>query len=748
MRSAALVLLCSSVVAHAAPPIEFSESGDFNAERFRPALDRTGILDVESGVVGDHLSFDATLWTGYALNPLVLITTDENGARRVDGLVAHRLGANVVGAISVFSWIELGVDVPLVLVQARDATAFAGSLEAIDAGAVGIGDIRLAPKLRLLRQRDGLVDVAVIPAVVLPTAFPVHSYFGDDGMGFVPELAVSTVQGPVRLAANMALRLRPETRFLNLVIGPEMVSRVGVAWHLPSAPGPSGTPAPGAGSIELVASASGVTSLHDPMDRFSSGFEVLAGAVYEMPEGLQIFGEVGLSPNAVFGMPTSRAMIGVRFAPRVFDLDFDGVPDESDQCAGTPEDNDGLDDGDGCPEDDADGDDLLDAEDGCPTEPEDTDGWKDKDGCVDDDNDGDGIPDTHDRCPMAAEDQDQDQDDDGCPEEPEDTDRDGVIDVDDKCPAVAGMYMYGGCPKPDGDKDGVADVDDRCPAHAGPARLHGCPDEDRDGVFDEIDQCVSEPETINGKSDDDGCPDKGLGKVALKDGQLVLSEAIVFDKGKATLVNKSDDVLKQVASTLKAHSEITRLRVDSYSGPNADAGAALSLSRQRVAAVRDRLVENGIAPGRLEIEGFGTSKKERVELTIAELDGRRIVGSGGTSTKAGNGGKTIPGPATPSSSSGGADPREIASLIRDRLDGLRACVEEAAKVGMMPPGRQILVVTIEADGSVSKARFQEGRTDGSQVGVCIRGMARRWKFPPFDGAASDVEVPLFLSVSN
>ncbi|MDP2341470.1 MAG: AgmX/PglI C-terminal domain-containing protein [Deltaproteobacteria bacterium] len=739
MRARAAILsllLCAGVRALPPAPIEFSESGDFNVERFRPALDRNGILDVESGGIGPHLSFDATLWTGYALNPLVLVTTDENGARRVDGLVAHRLGANVTGAVSVFGWIELGVDVPLVLVQARDAAAFESSLQAVDTGAVGIGDLRLAPKLRLLRQRDAVVDVAVIPAVVLPTAFPVHSYFGDAGMGFVPEIAVSTVQGPVRIAVNAALRLRPETRFLNLQIGPEIVTRAGVAWK-PEGP------------IELAISASGVTSLRDPMDRFSSGFELLAGASYELPLGVQVFGEMGMSPNAVFGMPTSRALLGVRFAPRVFDVDEDGVADEADQCAAEPEDPDGLDDTDGCPESDSDGDDVVDLADRCPQQAEDRDDFEDQDGCVDDDNDGDGVLDLHDGCPDQREDPDGDRDADGCPEEPLDTDKDNIADVEDQCPEVAGLYMYGGCPKPDADQDGVADVDDRCLDHAGPARLGGCPDEDRDGVFDEVDQCAREPETINGKKDDDGCPDKGAGKVTLRDGQLRLAEAIAFDLGKATLQKKSDDVLRQVAATLKAHTEVTRLRIDSYAGPGG-AATALTLSRLRVAAVRDRLVQNGVAAGRLEIEGFGASKRERIELTIAELDGRRVVdaSSGTAGTKAGTG-KGIPGPAVSNvGGAGGADPREIASLIRDRLDGLRSCVEEAAKVGVMPPGRQILVVTIEADGSVSKARFKEGRTEGSPVGACIRGMARRWKFPPFDGAASDVEVPLFLSISN
>jgi outer membrane protein OmpA-like peptidoglycan-associated protein len=65
---------------------------------------------------------------------------------------------------------------------------------------------------------------------------------------------------------------------------------------------------------------------------------------------------------------------------------------------------------------DTDGDGLADPEDRCPTEPEDPDGFEDSDGCPEPDNDGDGIPDARDRCPDVPEDLDGQDDRDGCPE--------------------------------------------------------------------------------------------------------------------------------------------------------------------------------------------------------------------------------------------------------------------------------------------------------------------------------------------
>lgn len=50
-------------------------------------------------------------------------------------------------------------------------------------------------------------------------------------------------------------------------------------------------------------------------------------------------------------------------------------------------------------ETDRDGDGIPDSADRCPDEPEDYDGFQDDDGCPDRDNDDDGVPDADDRCP-------------------------------------------------------------------------------------------------------------------------------------------------------------------------------------------------------------------------------------------------------------------------------------------------------------------------------------------------------------
>lgn len=166
------------------------------------------------------------------------------------------------------------------------------------------------------------------------------------------------------------------------------------------------------------------------------------------------------------------------------DQDEDGIVDRRDMCVLSPEDLDGFEDQDGCPDFDNDSDGVPDQLDGAPLDPEDYDGWQDEDGVPDLDNDGDGILDRWDLCPNEPEDMDGHRDDDGCPDELSDRDGDGIGDEVD------------GCPDQPEDHDGFEDGD-------------GCPDHDNDldGIADGEDTCPNEPEDYDGVDDQDGCPE-------------------------------------------------------------------------------------------------------------------------------------------------------------------------------------------------------------------------------------------------
>lgn len=260
------------------------------------------------------------------------------------------------------------------------------------------------------------------------------------------------------------------------------------------------------------------------------------------------------------------------------DKDHDGINDKNDVCPADPEDKDGFQDQDGCPDLDNDGDGISDIKDKCPNAPEDFDGHKDDDGCPDFDNDGDGIPDSLDKCPSVSEDIDQFQDTDGCPDY--DNDFDGIPDTLDKCAS-----------QPE-DKDGFEDAD-------------GCPDldNDKDGIPDEFDKCPMVP----GVKENSGCPalpppEKPKAK-EIKRGNLIL-KGVNFETGLAVLTPESYSILDEVYESLREWPEI-KLEIQGHTDSVGDDRTNLMLSQKRAESVRSYLVSRGIAGDRIIPIGKG-----------------------------------------------------------------------------------------------------------------------------------------------
>jgi outer membrane protein OmpA-like peptidoglycan-associated protein len=80
--------------------------------------------------------------------------------------------------------------------------------------------------------------------------------------------------------------------------------------------------------------------------------------------------------------PAAQPNLSVDVA-KISDRDGDGIPDDLDKCPDEPEDKDGFEDEDGCPDPDNDKDGIPDTADACPNEPETVNGFQDEDGCPD-----------------------------------------------------------------------------------------------------------------------------------------------------------------------------------------------------------------------------------------------------------------------------------------------------------------------------------------------------------------------------
>lgn len=226
---------------------------------------------------------------------------------------------------------------------------------------------------------------------------------------------------------------------------------------------------------------------------------------------------------------------------------------------------------------DRDGDGYLDPEDTCPDEPENFQGYQDSDGCPDDpDTDGDGLTDSVDSCELEPEDKDGYLDEDGCPEL--DNDMDGIPDATDKCPN-----------EPE-DPDGYEDDD-------------GCPDLDNDGdkVPDLKDQCPNEIGSID--KEPLGCPSKPALAV-VTDCEVKITQQIHFEFNKSKIRPESFPVLDAVVEVLEKNPAL-KLEVQGHTDNKGSKAYNTKLSGQRAESVMKYLVSHGVDPSRLDSRGYG-----------------------------------------------------------------------------------------------------------------------------------------------
>ncbi len=252
---------------------------------------------------------------------------------------------------------------------------------------------------------------------------------------------------------------------------------------------------------------------------------------------------------------------------------------------------------------DTDGDGIYDKDDACPEVA----GLEAFNGCPD--SDGDGIEDGKDDCPNEAGPAELN----GCP----DADGDGIADKDDACPNEAGLAELAGCPDADG--DGVADKDDECPNEAGPAENNGCPwpDRDGDGVLDKDDQCPD----VAGTVANNGCPE------VTEEVQKQLNDyarTILFDTGRSSIKAESTSVMVDIIQILNEYPN-AKFTVEGHTDSVGRESTNQKLSEERANAVRDFLIDKGIASDRLSAIGFGEAKPIATNNTRAgRAQNRRV----------------------------------------------------------------------------------------------------------------------------
>lgn len=281
---------------------------------------------------------------------------------------------------------------------------------------------------------------------------------------------------------------------------------------------------------------------------------------------------------------------------------------------------------------DTDKDGILNSIDKCPNEPEDFDGFEDSDGCPDFDNDNDGIKDTQDKCPDKSEDIDGFEDLDGCPED--DNDKDGILDANDKCPNepedVDGFEDEDGCPDLDNDYDGIKDADDKCPNEPETFNNYedkdGCPDEVpvvKDTVKTVVVPVIPAVPAVQPKQEKPVAETKPLRKAP---DEFVIHSATTFRMNSSTIESDARPYLNNIADTLKKYPG-ERWRIEGHIDSKTASSNESGLSAKMAKAIQDYLVGRGIPASRFVLAdmldrfpiasnttSFGRMKNRRVVL--------------------------------------------------------------------------------------------------------------------------------------
>ena len=91
---------------------------------------------------------------------------------------------------------------------------------------------------------------------------------------------------------------------------------------------------------------------------------------------------------------------------------------------------------------------------------------------------------------------------------------------------------------------------------------------------------------------------------------------------------------------------------------------------------------------------------------------------------------------------------EIASVVKRRTGAVKACYERQLKRNPKLAGAVKIQFTIEQSGRVERASVLENTTGDAELGTCISGQIRSWRFRQPDGGSVTVAYPFVFAPAN
>jgi outer membrane protein OmpA-like peptidoglycan-associated protein len=335
----------------------------FDGQRFQPAAGAAGGLEVERAMVPRHLGFGFGFFLHYGYDAVVDRDRPAGVTRHV---LQHGLTLDFMGSLGLGNIFEIAFVLPVDAVWQGDTTDFQGAHLATGPG---VGDVKLVPKMAW--QFGGqYLNFGI--GFMTPVSFPSgaeNALRGAGGFTLDPTLLAAIGGWRWYLTLNLGFKWRPGSKNPDFTGGQELHFGLAGTFALVNAR---------ACGLDLIAEFDGG---YEPNalqhGSIAVPMEALAALVIKpTTRAFSIYVGGGGGLDNGLGTPDFRVLAGVRYqhhvpngTERFKDNDHDGIKNGWDDC---------------------------------PNEPEDEDGWQDDDGCPDDDNDHDGVDDDHDECPDVA----------------------------------------------------------------------------------------------------------------------------------------------------------------------------------------------------------------------------------------------------------------------------------------------------------------------------------------------------------
>src|SRR5580692_6116042 len=372
-----------SELAWAQDPLAGNGKG-MDTHLFRPAMDSKGLFATNgSDILGaNDISF------GLVIDYADILLRDTPMGQKSDQLINTSLQGTFQFNYGIANILVAGLDLPVILMTndaaKEDGMPVVKGWGTEQLNAQNLEYLGLHGKLRILRVEHGF-GLAVGIQLGVPVTDAPQQAGADPGFFYWPQLMLERrlgSRGQFKIMANAGYRghITSDTSLLlrngEYVDGNLFTYGGGFAWRVLPA-------------VDIIGETYGTYLLNgDAGSSVKPSNEAVGGIKVFVERNSYLMLGAGGRYTQGFEAANIRGFIGFIFEPSIGDRDGDGIKDDVDQCPDEPEDRDGFQDEDGCPEEsdgDRDGDGILDSKDKCPDVPEDRDGFEDEDGCPDPD---------------------------------------------------------------------------------------------------------------------------------------------------------------------------------------------------------------------------------------------------------------------------------------------------------------------------------------------------------------------------